>query len=120
MDFVIISGSIFYFLALCVGIIELVIILKRNRDNKSVDNNRKTGISKLARIIEGVVLLSAFAMMLFAENSKGLAIAASVIWFGSVLLYFLSGIIIESITKIPLDFRYGGWKIKRLKTRRRK
>jgi glucose uptake protein GlcU len=120
IDIVTICGGIFYFLALCIGIIELVMILKRHRDNKPFENKKKKIVNKLARIIEGFVLVSSLVMMLFAENSKGLAITASIIWVGSILLYFLSGIIIESISKIPLDFGYGGWKIKRFKTRRRR
>ena len=113
-----IAGSIFYILSLCVGIVELVIISKKSGDDKPINKNKKSLLSKLARIIEGVVLLTGLTMMMFRENSKGLAIAGTVIWVGSILIYFLSGILIEAIAKIPLEFGYGGWTTKKRRTRR--
>ena len=120
LDFVIISGGFFYILSLSVGIVELIIVSKKYRNSKIVDNHKKTLISKLARIIEGFVLFSGLIFMMIGKTNKAISSAGGIIWFGSLLIYVLSGVIIESITKIPLEFGYGGWKIKRFKTRRRR
>jgi hypothetical protein len=113
-----ILGSAFYILALCTGIFQVVQISKKRTDNKLIKDDKKTLAQKLARIIEGCILFSGLILMM-VDGNKGIRIAGMIMWVGSIILYFLSGIIIENITKTPLEFGYGGWRTKRFKTKRR-
>lgn len=122
-DIVLISGSICFMIYGIIGIIDLIVTLKKHKHKTPIESLPKTLISKTSSILEGIVLFGGLIMMMVGHKNKGyegLELAGIIIWGGSILLYFLSGIIVENITKIPLEFGHGGWKIKRFRRGRRK
>jgi hypothetical protein len=119
IEYVPIAGSAFYILSLCIGIIQLARMLKKPAENKPVEIDAKPVIEKIVKVLEGCILFSGLILMMI-DNNKSIKTAGIIIWVGSILLYFVSGIIIENITKTPLEFGYGGWRPKRFKTKRRR
>lgn len=119
VEFALIAGSVFYILSLCLGIIKLNSLLKKQEEKNLVEINKKSIIEKIAAGLEGCILFIGLILMI-VDNTKGIKTAGTIIWVSTILLYYLSGLIIEKTTKNPLEFGYGGWRPKRFKTKRRR
>ncbi len=119
-DSLLIFGGAVYFMALCLGVFDLYKSAKAFRNSKEIEKKKATFLLKLGRWVEGIILFVGLLLFADDESSKGSAISGSLIWFGSLSLYFISGLIIQVVANIPLDFTMGGWKPKRFKKYRKR
>ncbi len=118
-DLLLILGGGVYFAALTCGIIDLYKSAKEFNKFPESRIEKDNMISKLGRWIEGIIMIGGLFSLLDKDGSKGTKIAGYLIWFGAIGLYFLSGIVVQLVAKIPLEFTYGGWKPKRVKKTRK-
>ena len=118
-------GSVLYLVVLAIDLVFVVKMSKGYRNNalSTVSSNDLSTLHhKLSRIIEGGIIVA--GLIGFAVGSKvkdnGLySLPGAIIWIGAILFYFTSGVIVRSITSIPLRFGYGGWAVWRKTQRRR-
>ena len=118
-------GSVLYLVVLAIDLVFVVLMSKEYRSNAitSVPSEKLSTLHhKLSRIIEGGIAVA--GLIGFAVGSKvtdnGLySLPGAIIWVGAILFYFASGVIVSSITSIPLRFGYGGWTVWRRTQRRR-
>ncbi|HEU0143206.1 MAG TPA: hypothetical protein VFQ47_00330 [Nitrososphaera sp.] len=75
-------------------------------------NERKSIGETLSKWIRNLLLFSGLFLAL------GGSIAGIIIWVGSIICWFVAGVIAREVAGIPVRMGYGGWKIYRPRKRR--
>jgi hypothetical protein len=114
IKFIIISGSIIYLFVPTIESIEVFIMAKQFKSDGDNFNKKKEKRSKAEEYL-GMLILIAGLIMTGIESPPGIDIAGSIIWIGSVIFYFLFGIIIDIVADIPMTMGHGGWRIRNRK-----
>jgi hypothetical protein len=110
IDIYAIFGAILFLITLCINVFSLIKTSVRYRNGHIIEDNiDKKLISKFVSTIEGLFILSGLITML--SDDPLFKTPGMIIWIGTLFIYVLSGIIVWSITDLPLKMGYGGWYI---------
>ena len=118
IDFIVITGACFYLIAEIVSFISVIHLsqkYKRGEDILESGNNKKTVLKKVVGLIGGIILIAGLILLIVGIDSETepnyFVISGGIIWFGSIIILILSGIITKLITDLPIKWGYGGWYI---------
>jgi protein-S-isoprenylcysteine O-methyltransferase Ste14 len=107
-----IAGALLY---ISLEIIDLVLeyrAAKLFREGAWEPNEGKSIAETLSKWIRNLLLFSGLFLML------GGYIAGVIIWVGSIICWFVAGVIAREVAGIPVRMGYGGWKVYRPRKRR--
>lgn len=76
----------------------------------------ETKIEKATGFVRGTVFWGG----IIASMLREVPVVAGILWFGVIACWLLAGWIVKFVAAIPLRMGYGGWKVYRPKTRRRR
>ena len=102
------TAAILYLVMLLYELVLLIIELKKNkRQNSKEEKEPKTLFQKIAISLEAVIMFS--GLIAYGLRREPLMTSGMIIWIGTIIIYFLSGLVFKTITGIPLKMGYGGW-----------
>jgi len=94
-------GAIIFLFVQSINLYGVYYLSKHYQDAGYIKKVKKD--SRIAKWLEGIItLFGLFALI--TDQTTGL-----MIWGGTIIIYFVGGIIIKEITGIPMRFGYGGW-----------
>ncbi len=119
---IVLFGAILFIVTLSLDLI-LIYRSAKNYVNESTwtESYKSRGVVKfLEKTLEGIIIIAGLLALIISQDddSFGLFAPGAIIWIGTILIWFLGGIIVGQITGIPLGFGYGGWYIKRSRQHR--
>jgi len=90
--------------------------------DKEGDEKEKKKISKiLEKWLSGLIVISGLiAFCIGKDNQNNIFLTGGIIWIGTIVIWFISGIIVKEVTGIPLRMGYGGWYIHRPRKKQRR
>lgn len=89
--------------------------LQENPEDAIREISERSLSDRAAEWVDGAITFTGLVLVVITmdRDDSGFAIGGSLIWFGSVACYFVSGIIAREVGGIPLSMGYGGWKVRR-------
>lgn len=103
-----IIGAIMYLLGMCFDIIDLILKSKQFKKGQVIIGTKKP-IEKFVSVLEAILVISSL-FAVFLDNNL-YHIPGRIIWFGQVVVFVLVGPLVQSLTNIPLEMTYGGWRV---------
>lgn len=113
-----IAGSIVLVLSQATSLLDIYKGSKKYSENLKQVNNffgRKDVTDTLISWSGGIVILLGIIGLLESNNNKTsfnldiMTTPAVIVWFGSIAIYFLAGVVSSTTTGIPMKFGYSGW-----------
>lgn len=105
-------GSVIFVVYLSAVLCESVVAAKRFKlQNAAVaETTLRKWTERLAALVAigGLALLGAGQLK---QHDNFYSWSGLIIWFGNILFYFINGVVLRSIMKIPLRMGYGGWHV---------
>ena len=84
---------------------------------------QRSGAEYGAAFLEGTIIVAALLALVSGNvvQEPAIILGGAIIWIGQIVIWMLSGILVERATGIPLRLRYGRWEVapKRRRYRRR-
>lgn len=111
-----IIGSLVFLCTLFINLYKIYLLSKKfnnKKDEKERSIQEEVNVkSKIERGVEGIITTASLIGTVVFQDAKTIYFYPPfIIWIGFVAIYFISGIIIREVTKLPLVMSYGGWKI---------
>jgi len=80
----------------------------------------ETFLSRISRWLDSGISLTGLVLLVITSDKEAdtYSIAAWIIWGGTILRWFLCGIIVSVIGGLPLKMGYGGWYVPRPRSNR--
>ncbi|MEX6689679.1 hypothetical protein QTN47_19395 [Danxiaibacter flavus] len=112
-----IVGGTLYLLALVLGFVSLVFESQRFRKSDlPIKKESVSVLSTINKVLEGIICLS--GLISFLVKDSLFSITGGIIWLGTIAVYVLCGIAINTIAGIPMKMGYGGWYVPKSKKRK--
>ena len=113
------AGAILYIL---IQVINLGLIFSQDRLNRNgklkVEGfSAWTALNNQVSILLEIIIFF-FGAIVFMFSPKWLSTGCSIIVFGQIIFWILSGLIARSINAIPIRMGFGGWYVQREKLNR--
>jgi uncharacterized membrane protein len=103
------AGSVLYLLVIVVNLYLLIRFLRKPESINAVSKEVQKGILiDLTRGVEIAIIILALATII--SGKEDFITGGLMIWIGTIITYFLSGVLIRDIGNVPLKFGYGGWR----------
>lgn len=118
-----ISGLAVYIIFLLMVSYDIYVASKAygNERKKEKEDDKRNLMDKISGWIEGAIIFFGLTMYVIGDDiGANMQSIGLYIWLSSIFAYFLNGILVQAYANIPLEFGYGGWRLKRFRRGSRK